>query len=79
MSELYTYGMIVSAVVVVALVLYVMDRRGKDQPIDSMDAVKVGGGAGILSAGIVYALGGADAAEPVVTAVQEMFTGKPSF
>ena len=79
MSELYTYGMIVSAVVVVALVLYVMDRRGKDQPIDSMDAVKVGGGAGILSAGIVYALGGADAAEPVVSAVQEMFTGKPSF
>lgn len=79
MSELYTYGMIVSAVVVVALVLYVMDRRGKDQPIDSIDAAKVGGGAGILSAGIVYALGGADAAEPVVTAVQEMFTGKPSF
>ena len=78
MSELYTYGMIVSAVVVVALVLYVMDRRGKDQPIDVMDAAKVGGGAGILSAGIVYALG-ADAAEPVVHAVQEMFTGKPSF
>ena len=78
MSELYTYGMIVSAVVVVALVLYVMDRRGKDQPIDTMDAAKVGGGAGILSAGIVYALG-ADAAEPVVSAVQEMFTGKPSF
>jgi len=79
MSELYTYGMIVSAVVVVALVLYVMDRRGKDQPIDSMDAVKIGGGAGVLSAGIIYALGGADAAEPVVSAVQEMFTGKPSF
>jgi hypothetical protein len=78
MSELYTYGMIVSAVMVVALVLYVMDRRGKDQPIDVMDAAKVGGGAGILSAGIVYALG-ADAAEPVVNAVQEMFTGKPSF
>jgi hypothetical protein len=78
MSELYTYGMIVSAVMVVALVLYVMDRRGKDQPIDVMDAAKVGGGAGILSAGIVYALG-ADAAEPVVSAVQEMFTGKPSF
>jgi hypothetical protein len=78
MSELYTYGMIVSAVVVVALVLYVMDRRGKDQPIDTMDAAKVGGGAGILSAGIVYALG-TDAAEPVVNAVQEMFTGKPSF
>ena len=78
MSELYTYGMIVGAVVVVALLLYVMDRRGKDQPIDTMDAAKVSGGAGVITAGVVYALG-ADAAEPVVTAVQEMFTGKPSF
>ena len=78
MSEFYTYGMIVGAVVVVALLLYVMDRRGKDQPIDTIDAAKVGGGAGVITAGVVYALG-ADAAEPVVTAVQEMFTGKPSF
>ena len=79
MSELYTYGMIVGAVVVVALLLYVMDRRGKEQPIDVTDATKVGGGAGLLTAGVVYALGGADAAEPMVTAVQDMFTGKPSF
>ena len=78
-SELYTYGMIVGAVVVVAIVLYVMDRRGKEQPIDVTDAAKVGGGAGVLTAGVVYALGGADAAEPMVTAVQDMFTGKPSF
>jgi hypothetical protein len=78
-SELYTYGMIVGAVVMVAVVLYVMDRRGKDQPIDVTDAAKVGGGAGVLTAGVVYALGGADAAEPMVTAVQDMFTGKPSF
>ena len=78
-SELYTYGMIVGAVVMVAIVLYVMDRRGKEQPIDVTDAAKVGGGAGVLTAGVVYALGGADAAEPMVTAVQDMFTGKPSF
>ena len=78
-SELYTYGMIVGAVVVVAIVLYAMDRRGKEQPIDVTDAAKVGGGAGILTAGVVYALGGADAAEPMVTAVQDMFTGKPTF
>ena len=78
-SELYTYGMIVGAVVVVAIVLYVMDRRGKDQPIDVTDAAKVGGAAGVLTGGIVYALGGADAAEPMVSAVQDMFTGKPSF
>lgn len=78
-SEIYTYGMIVGAVVVVAIVLYAMDRRGKDQPIDVADAAKVGGGAGVLTAGVVYALGGADAAEPMVSAVQDMFTGKPSF
>ncbi len=78
-SEVYTYGMIVGAVVVVAIVLYVMDRRGKDQPIDMTDAAKVGGAAGVLTGGIVYALGGADAAEPMVSAVQDMFTGKPSF
>ena len=78
-SEVYTYGMIVGAVVVVAIILYAMDRRSKEQPIDVTDAAKVGGGAGILTAGVVYALGGADAAEPMVTAVQDMFTGKPTF
>ena len=78
-SELYTYGMIVGAVVLVAVVLYAIDRRGKEQPIEVMDAAKVGGGAGALAAGIGYALGGADAAEPMVSAVQDMFTGKPSF
>jgi hypothetical protein len=79
MSEVYTYGMIVGAVVAIVLILYVMDRRGKNEPVDVMDGAKVVGGAGALTAGVVYALGGADAAEPMVTAVQEMFTGKPSF
>lgn len=78
-SELYTYGMIVGAVVLVAIVLYAMDRRGKEQPVEVVDVAKVGGGAGVLAAGVVYALGGADAAEPMVSAVQDMFTGKPSF
>jgi ClpP class serine protease len=71
--------MIVGAVVAIVLILYVMDRRGKNEPVDVMDGAKVVGGAGALTAGVVYALGGADAAEPMVTAVQEMFTGKPSF
>jgi hypothetical protein len=79
MSEVYTYGLIVGAVVAIVLILYVMDRRGKNEPVDVMDGAKVVGGAGALTAGVVYALGGADAAEPMVTAVQDMFTGKPSF
>jgi hypothetical protein len=78
MSEVYTYGIIVSAVVVVVILMYVMDRRGKGEAIDVSDVAKVGGGAGVLTAGVVYALG-TDAAEPVVTAVQDMFTGKPAF
>lgn len=79
MSEVYTYGLIVGAVVAIVLILYVMDRRGKNEPVDVMDGAKVVGGAGALTAGVVYALGGADAAEPMVVAVQDMFTGKPSF
>jgi hypothetical protein len=79
MSELYTYGMIVGAVVVVALILYAMDRRSKEEPIDVADAAKIGGGAGVITGGVLYALGGAEAAEPVMSAVQDMFTGKPSF
>lgn len=79
MNEFYTYGMIVGAVVIVSLVLYAIDRRSKEEPIEVMDAAKIGGGAGVLAGGVVYALGGAEAAEPVMTAVQDMFTGKPSF
>jgi hypothetical protein len=79
MSEVYTYGLIVGAVVAIVLILYVMDRRGKNEPIDVADGAKIVGGAGALTAGVVYALGGADAAEPMVAAVQDMFTGKPSF
>ena len=79
MNEFYTYGMIVGAVVIVSLVLYAIDRRSKEEPIEVMDAAKVGGGAGVLAGGVVYALGGAEAAEPVMTAVQARFTGKPSF
>lgn len=79
MSELYTYGMIVGAVVIVALILYAMDRRSKEEPIDVADAAKIGGGAGVITGGVLYALGGAEAAEPVMSAVQDMFTGKPSF
>jgi hypothetical protein len=79
MSELYTYGMIIGAVVVVVILLYVMDRRSKNEAIDTLDAAKITGGAAVLTGGVLYALGGADAAEPVMTAVQDMFTGKPSF
>jgi hypothetical protein len=48
-----------------------------------LDGAKIAAGAGTLAGGVVFALGGSDgvtaAAEPVVSAVQEMFVGKPEF
>jgi len=83
MDEVYYYAMIVGVVVAVAAVLYVMDRRSKEEPMVFLDGAKIAAGAGTLAGGVVFALGGSDgvtaAAEPVVSAVQEMFVGKPEF
>jgi hypothetical protein len=83
MDETYYYMMIVGVVVAVAGVLYIMDRRSKEEPIVFMDGAKIAAGAGTLAGGVVFALGGSDgvsaATEPMVSAVQDMFVGKPEF
>ncbi len=83
MDEVYYYAMIVGVVVVVAAVLYIMDRRSKDEPMVFLDGAKIAAGAGTLAGGVVFALGGSDGVssvtEPVVAAVQDMFVGKPEF
>ena len=83
MAEVYYYAMIVGVVVVVAAVLYIMDRRSKDEPMVFLDGAKIAAGAGTLAGGVVFALGGSDGVssvtEPVVAAVQDMFVGKPEF
>jgi len=80
---MYYYAMIVGVVVAVAAVLYVMDRRSKEEPMVFLDGAKIAAGAGTLAGGVVFALGGSDgvsvAAEPVIAAVQDMFVGKPEF
>lgn len=74
---------LIAVVGVVALALYVWDRRTKQQPIDWMDAAKITVGAGGLAGGVSYAVGGSDGvseiAESATTMVQEMFTGRPEF
>jgi hypothetical protein len=81
----YTLGIIVAVVVVVTLLLYVYDRRSKQQPIEVVDATKLAVGAGAIAGGVTYAVGG-DALPDVVETVkqtaetaQEMFIGKPEF
>ena len=83
--DVQTIGMIVAVVVVVTVVLYVYDRRTKQQPVDVVDAAKLALGAGSIAGGVTYAVGGETVAEAVETlskaadVTQEMFVGKPEF
>lgn len=81
-QDLYTMGLIAGVVAVIAFILYVWDRKTKDQTIDWMDAGKLALGAGGTAGGIAYAVGSEDAIEAVTNVAaqaQEMFVGKPEF
>jgi hypothetical protein len=68
-------------------VLYVIDRRMRDEPIDWMTALKVSVVGGLLSGGTGYAMGDPEVAEVVEKVAevaskpetQEMFVGVPTF
>ena len=85
MIDTQTIGIIIAAVVVAVVVLYIYDRRTKQQAIDVFDATKLAVGAGAIAGGVTYAVGGdglPDVVESVsrgTELVQEMFTGKPEF
>ncbi len=67
----------------VAIVLYVWERRTKQQPIEWVDAAKLAVGASGVAGGVAYAVGGPDdalgAIQSVAETAQEMFVGKPGF
>lgn len=80
--DVQTLGIIAVVVAVVAVVVYVWDRRTKQQQIDWNDATKLAFGAGSVAGGVAYAVGTegvSDVVETVTTAAQEMFVGNPSF
>jgi hypothetical protein len=76
---------IVGIVLVVTVVLYIYDRRSKQEPVNILDATKLGVGAAAIAGGVTYAVGGeavGDAVASIATALpeaQEMFLGKPEF
>jgi hypothetical protein len=80
-----TIGIIVVAVVAVVVLLYVYDRRTKQQPIDFVDAAKLAVGAGSIAGGVTYAVTGesipdiTETVSKVAEVSQEMFVGKPEF
>lgn len=72
------------AVAIVCFILYALDRRSKEEPIDWVVAGKLSLFGGILSSGVVFATTSevpavAEAAKEVIPAVQDMFVGKPTF
>jgi len=74
--------MIVGIVVVAAILLYVVDRKSRGEPMDMGILAKISSFSAIVTGGIVFALQ-SDSVTEAVTAVtetaQDMFVGKPSF
>ena len=85
MTDYQTLGMVVGAVMIVAALLYVLDRRAKTQAVDYMDLGKIVVGSGVLTTGVMYSLGPdttsavVDTVTSATAAAQEMFVGKPEF
>jgi len=82
MPDLQTLGMIVGAVMIVAALLYVLERRSKGVPVDYLDLAKLTLGSGVITSGVVYTVGTdsvVEVAETVTTVAQDMFVGKPDF
>ena len=81
--DVQTIGVLAGVVAVVALVLYVWERRTKQQPIDVIDATKLALGASGIAGGVAYAVTGSEdameAIQTVTETAQEMFVGKPEF
>ena len=74
------------AVALVVFILYALERKSKDKPIDWIDAGKLTLFGGLLSSGVVFATT-SDVASTVVEtvtkvdipSVQDMFVGIPTF
>jgi len=85
MLDYQMLAMVVGAVMIVAALLYVLDRRAKTQPVDYTDLGKIAVGSGVLASGVLYSIGTetvSDVAESVTSAAsaaQDMFVGKPEF
>lgn len=79
---MHTGLVIVGIVVVAAILLYVVDRKSRGEPIDLGILAKISSFSAIVTGGIVFALQ-SDSVTEAVTAVtesaQDMFVGKPSF
>ena len=74
--------MVVAIVVVASVILYVVDRKTRGEPIETAILAKIASFSGLATGGVVFALQ-SDAVSEAVTMVtdsaQDMFVGKPTF
>lgn len=80
--DVQTLGVVAVIVAAVIVILYVWDRRTKQQPVDIGDAVKLALGAGTVAGGVAMAVTGdipVEVVEKAAEVTQEMFVGKPEF
>jgi|694.fasta_scaffold00940_25 hypothetical protein len=79
---MHTGLVIVGIVVVAAIILYVVDRKSRGEPIDLGILAKISSFSAIVTGGIVFALQSesvTEAVSAVTESAQDMFVGKPSF
>lgn len=77
--DIQTLGIIAGVVAAVAIVLYIWERRMKQEEINPVDAIKLAIGAGGVAGGVAFAVTGDVLPEQVSEVAQEMFLGKPEF
>jgi len=77
--DIQTLGIVAGVVAVVAVVLYVWERKMKQEEINPVDAIKLALGAGGVAGGVAFAVTGDVIPEQVSEVAQEMFLGKPEF
>jgi hypothetical protein len=75
---------VIVLVALAGIAVYAAERYTKKQPVDWMDASKIGLLSGAGAGGLLFAMGGdtetvVATASVASTAVQDMFVGKPSF
>lgn len=71
------------AVAIVCFIVYALERRSKELPIEWIDAAKLSLFGGVITAGVVFVTSTNAITDTVknmeIPAVQDMFVGKPSF
>ena len=82
--EIQTIAILGIVIASIVAMLYVWDRRNKQEEVNLVDAVKLAIGAGSVAGGVAYVVNGdipipEEVVEKATEVAQEIFIGKPEF